>query len=161
MSTGNGKIDLNKVNSTLTQLRKPISWELGRETIGEPFTVRVLVGGERDSLEIDRINYIPDESEKFNKSHMNWENYRARHAVVFLGDENGNRVYQDRDTALVSQQWPGWLLDDLLEQGRKHNRMDKESRRAAEKNSVKGQSSSSGSTSLAISESRSPSSKSE
>lgn len=153
MSAGNGKIDLTKLNTTLSELARPIPWEKGRELTGQPLTIRCISGAERDSLEIDRIKFIPDESQKFSKDHMNWEDYRARHAVVFLGDGEGRRVYRDNDAALVSQQWPGWLLDDLLEQGRKYNYMDRESQRRAEKNLPIGQNSASGSTSLAISES--------
>lgn len=103
---------------------------------GETVYLRMMMASEADAYQSSQRSMAVDyQGKKFQaRATLNLENLRARFAVLVLADEDGNRLFTDKETAEVGT-WPWHVLDAIYEQGLAHNKMDKEAEAVMEKNS--------------------------
>lgn len=64
----------------------------------------------------------------------NTRNFLGRAAALFISDEHGNRLFVDEDADALGEKNPT-ALKRIVEAAMHHNGLDKESAKAAEKNS--------------------------
>lgn len=100
--------------------------------------LRVISGSERDRFE---ESCQADKNGRKVLTH-----FRARFAVLVLGDEKGDRIFTDADVQLVGKKSAA-ALDRILEAGMAHNRMTEEEVADLEGKSAGDQSGASGTSS--------------
>jgi len=88
--------------------------------------VRVLSGGERDAFEASLRDPRTGKNTRL-------DNFRARFASLVLANEDGSRMFDDRDASELSRK-SAKALDRILEAGLATNGMDDASVEDAEKN---------------------------
>lgn len=90
-------------------------------------TIRMISPAERDCLERQRMLYrFKDDEQGVRMTDMdiNFNQFRARHVAVFLGDADGNRIYSDKELQEIDREWPAHIADEVMELGLAHNKMD-------------------------------------
>lgn len=106
--------------------------DLGFEEVEVPewggsVRVRAMTGTERDSFESE-IYEIKGEDTKFNR-----ENFRARLLVRTLADESNNRLFDDKDIAVLGRK-SARVLDRLFAVAQRLNGMSAADRETMTKN---------------------------
>lgn len=103
---------------------------------GERVHLRMMLSSEADDYQSSQRKVVVEYQGKkaHGRAEPNLKNIRARFAVLVLADENGQRLFTDKEAEDVGT-WPWHILDAVYEQGLKHNRMDDEAAAVAEKNS--------------------------
>lgn len=149
MSENNGVNLKDKIHQRALALRSVEPFP----ELGDDVFLRTMSGDERDGFEADRTRYKIEivDGEVGGNAEMNLRGLRARFAVLVLADAQGNRIFEDRDAAWIGKEWTGAVLDQIYEQGLLLNRMDKEARKVAAKNSGRAETSDSGTISQRIS----------
>lgn len=104
----------NKMNASGKSALKPLPFDFpGVEGV----TIRAIGSDERDYLELSRVPQRKGQN-------VDLKQYRSMHVAVFLGDENGERVYDDSQNSLNEiGKWTGTLVDEIFELGLTHNKM--------------------------------------
>ena len=97
---------------------------------GGEVCLRTLSGAERDAFEAS----VSGDGQRHNLV-----NIRARFAALVIADKQGNRLFDDSDTAMLGKR-NAKALDRIFESGRQHNGMTDEEVEELEKNSGGGQS---------------------
>jgi hypothetical protein len=97
---------LGKTDHLVVEVAVP---ELGN---GARLRIRMLSAAERDAFEAEQI--------KRRREGREYENLRARFAVLVIVDEHGERVFSDDDALAVGQQGAAWV-DRVFTVGSRHN----------------------------------------
>lgn len=97
---------------------------------GDDVYVRLITGLDRDELDYANVNF---ETNKVTKDSM--IGARARACVIFLSDENGNRMFTGSNDWKQIGELFGPALDAIVDAGMEFNGMSKGSVEALEKNS--------------------------
>lgn len=94
---------------------------------GGTINVRIMSGRERDKFEQDIME------RKGKEITVNMENYRARLCSFCIGDDEGNRIFSDKDIATLGEK-EGNVLDRIFKFAQKINGLSEKETEEIEKN---------------------------
>ena len=94
---------------------------------GGSVNVKIMSGRERDKFEQDIME------RKGKEITVNMENYRARLCAICICDEEGRRIFSDKDVALLGEK-EGNVLDRIFKFAQKINGLSEKETEEIEKN---------------------------